>query len=70
MMRGRRRRGWRWISTGSGGRSWRADLGDLAHVRPTVETAVSPRDDGDVYLIGRMRAEVEGETDGAALGDV
>ena len=35
------------------------DVGDAGHVRPTVETMVRPRGDGAVYMVGRLRVEVE-----------
>ena len=35
------------------------DVGDLGHVRPTVETMVRPRGDGAVFMVARLRCEVE-----------
>ena len=37
------------------------DVGDLGYVRPSVETAIRPRGDGAVFMVGRLRVEVEVE---------
>ena len=39
------------------------DVGDVAHVRPTVETMIRPRRDGSTFMVGRLRVEVELERD-------
>ena len=35
------------------------DVGDVAHVRPTVETMIRPRGEGSTFMVGRLRCEVE-----------